>query len=64
MELADPLGWLVGSVTPTVRKPVATLRAWRGAPRSDRAESRSALDERRACETSGQGTYLGIVTLG
>src|SRR4029079_17173082 len=25
MELADPLGWLVGAVTPVVRRPVARL---------------------------------------
>ncbi|NUP08173.1 MAG: NAD(P)-binding protein [Polyangiaceae bacterium] len=29
MKLADPLGWLVGSVTPTVRAPVATLASGR-----------------------------------
>lgn len=29
MELADPLGWLVGSITPTVRRPVGTLPSGR-----------------------------------
>ncbi len=29
MQLADPLGWLVGSITPTVRHPVATLPSGR-----------------------------------
>jgi hypothetical protein len=29
MELADPLGWLVGRITPTVRKPVAMLPSGR-----------------------------------
>jgi hypothetical protein len=29
MQLADPLAWLVGSITPTVRKPVATLPSGR-----------------------------------
>jgi len=29
MELADPLGWLIGRVTPTVRKPAAQLPSHR-----------------------------------
>jgi len=29
MELADPLGWLTGAVTPAVRKPVARLASGR-----------------------------------
>jgi 2-polyprenyl-6-methoxyphenol hydroxylase-like FAD-dependent oxidoreductase len=29
MELADPLGWLAGRITPTVRRPVATLPSGR-----------------------------------
>ena len=29
MELADPLGWLTGSIAPTVRKPVGVLPSGR-----------------------------------
>ena len=32
MELADPLGWLTGSVTPAVRNPVARLASGRRVP--------------------------------
>lgn len=29
MKLADPMGWLTGRITPTVRKPVAPLPSGR-----------------------------------
>jgi len=52
MELADPEGWLVGSVTPTVREPVARLPSGRVVmPLGDTAISVDPV--------SGQGANLG-----
>ena len=52
MELADPEGWLVGSVTPTVREPVGRLPSGRVVmPLGDTAVSLDPI--------AGQGANLG-----
>jgi 2-polyprenyl-6-methoxyphenol hydroxylase-like FAD-dependent oxidoreductase len=58
MQLADPLGWLIGAVTPTVRRPVAKLATGVVAALGDTAISYDPIAAQGANSGSKQARHL------